>query len=164
MCNELWPTLGVGQLFVALLPMAEGVGFPFGPGFGCACGTTPNPSHPNASKAVCSLAFLAHFVRYGRSGIRTSDALASTHALSRTKRKGWDSNPRYHFWYTVFPGLPFKPLTHLSALGGTATCKQSLRSCASRLQSRALACPVESFAFLRGPLCDTSKNRIILFC
>ena len=29
-------------------------------------------------------------------------------------RKGRDSNPRYHFWYTVFPGLPFKPLTHLS--------------------------------------------------
>ena len=29
-------------------------------------------------------------------------------------RKGRDSNPRYHFWYTVFPGLPVRPLRHLS--------------------------------------------------
>src|SRR3989344_1606776 len=40
-------------------------------------------------------------------------------SFSRSKRKGRDSNSRYHFWYTVFPGLPIKPLLHPSALNGT---------------------------------------------
>ena len=29
-------------------------------------------------------------------------------------RRGWDSNPRYPYGYTRFPGVPVKPLLHLS--------------------------------------------------
>ena len=31
-------------------------------------------------------------------------------------RRGRDSNPRCHFWHTVFPGPAFQPLTHLSLI------------------------------------------------
>src|SRR5262249_4999673 len=34
--------------------------------------------------------------------------------LQISKRRGWDSNPRYSFPYTAFPVLPVKPLLHLS--------------------------------------------------
>ncbi len=29
-------------------------------------------------------------------------------------RRGWDSNPRYRYRYTTFPGWPIQPLLHLS--------------------------------------------------
>src|SRR5262249_48566558 len=34
--------------------------------------------------------------------------------LQISKRRGWDSNPRYSFPYTAFPVLPVQPLLHLS--------------------------------------------------
>src|SRR3989344_8295304 len=36
--------------------------------------------------------------------------------LIKTWRRGWDSNPRYPYGYTVFPGLRLKPLGHLSKI------------------------------------------------
>gem|GEM_PF-2831445 len=33
-------------------------------------------------------------------------------------RRGRDSNPRYGFPYTHFPGVPLQPLEHLSVFGG----------------------------------------------
>ncbi len=33
------------------------------------------------------------------------------------KRKEWDSNPRYPHGYTRSPGVPVKPLLHLSEFG-----------------------------------------------
>src|SRR3954469_12911288 len=35
---------------------------------------------------------------------------------SRFERTGWDSNPRYAFTYTHFPGVRLKPLGHPSLL------------------------------------------------
>ena len=39
----------------------------------------------------------------------------ATFKLQISKRRGWDSNPRYSFPYTAFPVLPVQPLLHLSA-------------------------------------------------
>ncbi len=33
-------------------------------------------------------------------------------------RRGWDSNPRYHCWYTPLAGARFRPLSHLSVAEG----------------------------------------------
>ena len=44
------------------------------------------------------------------------EATIAQNPNSENWRKGRDSNPRYHFWHTVFPGLPFQPLTHPSKL------------------------------------------------
>ena len=38
----------------------------------------------------------------------------ATFKLQISKRRGWDSNPRYSFPYTAFPVLPVQPLLHLS--------------------------------------------------
>ncbi len=45
---------------------------------------------------------------------RKTEALASVRARWR---KGWDSNPRYSFEYTCFPGKPIKPLSNPSLFG-----------------------------------------------
>ena len=36
--------------------------------------------------------------------------------LSGILQRGWDSNPRYSYPYTNFPGLLLQPLGHLSIL------------------------------------------------
>lgn len=40
--------------------------------------------------------------------------LSSLTHFVRSLRKERDSNPRYPFGYTTFPGLPIRPLWHLS--------------------------------------------------
>lgn len=78
------------SLEISLVHGGEG-GIP-DPGLRCTFGTSLSPSNPHASKAVCSLLFLARFTRCGEGGIRTHGT----------------------FRHTVFPGLPIKPLLHLS--------------------------------------------------
>jgi hypothetical protein len=46
----------------------------------------------------------------------TQNHFASAKCSSFTTfiRRGWDSNPRYSYEYTHFPGVRFRPLSHLS--------------------------------------------------
>ena len=42
--------------------------------------------------------------------------LSTLYEKNPVLRKGRDSNSRHHFWYTIFPGSPVKPLLHPSIL------------------------------------------------
>ena len=43
-----------------------------------------------------------------------ADPILHSETLFENLRRERDSNPRCHFWHTVFPGPAFQPLTHLS--------------------------------------------------
>src|SRR5688572_29763201 len=54
----------------------------------------------------------------GRIVVRSSCSCPITERKQYFIRKPWrrerDSNPRYHFWYTHFPGVRLQPLGHPS--------------------------------------------------
>ena len=62
----IWAVAGLNFL------LAVRVGFPCGPGF-VGLKTSPNPSNPNTSKAVCLFSLLVRFAYCGESGIRTHE-------------------------------------------------------------------------------------------
>ena len=55
---------------------------------------------------------------------RTLDEFFRSKLLSALTflRRGWDSNPRYRYRYTTFPGWPIQPLLHLSETKTNGTC------------------------------------------
>ena len=83
----------------------------------------PVPGHPTrrrgAAREAAALPTLRAMAllprgtdpRRGDAAKVTGDGLA---AVSRFRRTGWDSNPRYGYPYTAFPMLLLQPLGHLS--------------------------------------------------
>lgn len=76
---------------------------------------------PSQFKSLTS--FFVHLVLCGVfwTKFELSVGLTPHTAFSRQKRRERDSNSRYPFGYTTFPGWPIRPLWHPSAFDGIAT-------------------------------------------